>query len=74
MLNSDRIAPRPADQPPLAEASRPSRIEEIGARLAELRKQYHALEEAEWAIRHLPEDTGRKPEYDHESYLKMALQ
>lgn len=73
MLTSDRITPRPAEKPPLTEASLPSRIEDIGARLAELRRQYHALEKAKWAIGRLPEDTERRSEYDHASYLQSAM-
>jgi hypothetical protein len=48
MLTSDRIEPRPASKK--IEPETPIRVEEIRARLAALREQYHALERADWAI------------------------
>jgi hypothetical protein len=72
MLTSDRFEPRPAEKSKRAEASQISSVEAIGARLRVLREQYDALDGANWAIGRLPEDTARRPEYDHKSYIKAA--
>jgi hypothetical protein len=49
---------------------RPSRIEEIATRLAEIKAQYAALDRASYAARRLPKHSG---EYCAASHIKSAM-
>jgi hypothetical protein len=72
MLTSDRLPSRPAGKIASELPPAPSRIQEIGARLAQLKRQFNEVDGANFVISRMPESVLKTQDYSHRSYLDAA--